>query len=179
MTRTHYVIGTYASENAAHQAVEAAIEAGCPMDRLSVLGRLVAEGDDVLGLVHPGIGKRVEVWGANGAFWGAVAGLLAGAAGILWLPVVGPVIAVGHIVGAFAGGAAGATVGGAGLAGAAAASQLAVILHRHGLPDSALDALHRRVEAGQFLVIVQAGDAAEAQGYRDALGGGEEVMVLP
>jgi hypothetical protein len=175
-TQTHFVIAVCNSEEAAQKAVEAAIEANCPMDKLSVLGRLKVEGDDVLGLVHPGVGKRMEVWGKNGAVWGGIAGVLAGVAGVFWFPVLGPVIAVGHVVGAFAGGAA---VGGAGLAGAAAVSQLAVILHRHGLPESVLKELHDKVEAGDLLVIAQAGNATEAQRYREALGGGEDVMVLP
>jgi hypothetical protein len=179
MTQTHYAVGSYVDLDAAHRALEAAIEAGCPMDRISVLGRVTAEGDDVLGIVHPGVGKRMEVWGTQGAFWGGVAGLLAGASGAFWLPALGPVIAVGHIVGAFAGGAAGAAAGGAGLAGAAALSQLSVILHRHGLPESALEALHRKVETGHVLVIAQAGEAAEVQRYGEALIGGDEVMILP
>lgn len=178
MTQKQYVVGSYADLDAAHRAVEAAIDAGCAMDRLSVLGRATAEGDDVLGIVHPGIGERMEVWGTRGAFWGAVAGLLAGVSGAFWLPVLGPVMAVGHIVSAFATGAAGAAVGGAGLAGAAAVSQLSVILHRHGLPEAALEELHRKVETGHVLVIAQSGDSLETERLRDVLDNGGEVMVL-
>jgi len=87
MSKPHYVIAGYGDEVAAHAAVEAVIAADCPMDRISVLGRLTVEGDDVLGLVHPGVGQRMEVWGANGAFWGA---RLGGAARPPRAPAAGP-----------------------------------------------------------------------------------------
>jgi hypothetical protein len=181
MTQAHFVVGTYADETAAHKAVETAIAADCPMDQVSVLGRLIAEGDDVLGVAHPGVVQRMGVWGKEGAFWGGIAGLLTGAAATFWLPVVGPVVAAGHILAAFEAAVAGAAVGGAGLAGAAAVSQLAVILHRHGLPEQALADLHRKVESGQVLIVVRAGDAAEAGRYREALapGAAEPVLTLP
>lgn len=181
MTQDHFVVGTYTDEAAANKAVEAVIAAGCPMDQVSVLGRLVAEGDDVLGVVNPDVVQRMGVWGKHGAFWGGIAGLLASAAGTFWLPTVGPVVAVGHILAAFELGVAGAAVGGAGLAGAAAASQLAVILHRHGLPQQALADLHRKIEAGQVLIVIQAGDAAEARRYSDVLAqdSTEQVLTLP
>jgi hypothetical protein len=181
MTQDHFVVGTYTDEAAAHKALEAAIAADCPMDQVSVLSRLRAEGDDVLGVVNPDVIQRMGVWGKQGAFWGGIAGLLASTAAAFWLPVVGPVVAVGHILAAFEAGVAGAAVGGAGLAGAAAVSQLAVILHRHGLPERALADLHRKVESGQVLIVVQAGDPAEAARYSDALtsGAAEQVLTLP
>jgi hypothetical protein len=180
MTQQQFIVGVYADEQAAHAAVEAAIEAGCPMDKLSVLGRLRAEGDDVLGIVHPGIGKRMEVWGTHGAFWGGLAGLLAGSMGVFWLPVLGPVIAVGHLVGAFATGVVGGAVGGTGMAGAAAVSQLAVALHRHGLPQDTLQELHRKVEQGDYLIILQTRDRNEGDRFREVLNQGqvEQVMAL-
>jgi hypothetical protein len=181
MQAKHFVIGIYSDEQAAHQAVEAVIESGCPMDRVSVLGRLLAEGDDVLGVVHPGIGKRMEVWGGQGAFWGGVAGLLAGTTGVFWFPVLGPVMAVGHLVSAFAGAAAGTAIGGVGLAGAAAVSQIAVALQRYGLPESTLDALHQKVEDGRFLLIIQAGTAGERDDYQQVIdqSKADEVLILP
>lgn len=55
------------------------------------------------------------VWGAHGVIWGAMAGLLAGAMGVFWLPVIGPVIAVGHLDGTLTTGVVGSAVGGTGL----------------------------------------------------------------
>ena len=180
MTQQQFIVGVYTDEQTAHTAVEAAIEDGCPMDKLSVLGRLQVAGDDVLGIVHPGIGKRMEVWGTHGAIWGGLAGVLAGSMGVFWLPVLGPVIAVGHLVGAFAGGVVGGAVGGTGLAGAAAVSQLAVALHRHGLPEETLQELHQKVEQGHYLIILQTRDRDEAARFRELLSRqrAEEVLML-
>ncbi|MGD8932368.1 MAG: hypothetical protein PVI52_07350, partial [Chromatiales bacterium] len=112
--------------------------------------------------------------------WGGLAGLLAGSMGIFWLPVIGPVIAMGHLVSAFATGVVGSAVGGTGLAGAAAVSQLAVALHRHGLPDETLEELHREVERGHYLIILQTRDRNEGDRFREVLSQGraEEIMVL-
>jgi hypothetical protein len=180
MTQQHFIVGVYTDEQTAHTAVETAIAAGCPMDKLSVLGKLQVEGDDVLGIVHPGVGKRMEVWGAHGAFWGGMAGLLAASMGVFWLPAVGPVIAVGHLVGAFATGVVGSVVGGTGLAGAAAISQLAVALHRHGLPEATLEVLHKKIEQGHYLIILQTRDRTESDRFRELLSQGQvqEVLVL-
>lgn len=181
MSQACYMVGVYTDEDAAHRALAAVIAAGCPMDRVSVLGRLRAEGDDVLGLVHPGVGQRMQVWGANGALWGAIAGLVAGAAGVLWIPGLGAVMAAGHLAAGLASGVAGAAVGGAGLAGAAAASQLSVLLHRHGLPEDALAELHNLIAAGRVVVIVTtATGAAQRENFRSALARGrpEQVMML-
>jgi hypothetical protein len=181
MFNKYFLIGVYTEDDAAHKAVKAVVDAGCPMDQLSVLGRLQVEGDDVLGVVHPGIGERMQVWGAHGTFWGAMAGLLAGASGVFWFPTLGPIMVLGYAVGVLTTGAAGAVIGGVGLAGSAAASQLSVLLHRHGLPESALDDLHKRIESGRYLVIIQAAKADERDSYRDALAKGkaEEVIALP
>jgi hypothetical protein len=181
MTHEHFVVGTFADESAANRAVETVIAADCPMDQISVLGRSVAEGDDVLGVVEPGIARRMEVWGKQGALWGGIFGLLAGAAWASWLPVVGPALAAGHILAALELGASGAAVGGAGLAGGAVVSQLAVVLHRRGLPRQALADLHRRIEAGQVLIVIRVGDADEARRFSDVLaaGTGEPVLTLP
>ena len=181
MTQEHFVIGTYADAAAANQAVETVIGSDCPMDQVAVLGRTVVKGDDVLGVVNPNVVQRVGVWGKQGALWGGIAGLLASAAEMFWLPVAGQVILVGHILAAFWLGGVGAVVGGAGLAGAAVVSQLAVILHRHGLSGQALTDLHRKIEAGRVLIVIQAGDDAEARRYSDVLAQGptEQIQTLP
>ena len=178
MTQNHFIVGDYPDEQTAHRAVETVIEAGCPMDRLSVLGKLQVEGDDVLGIVNPGVGKRMEVWGRHGAAWGALAGLLAGSMGIFWLPVMGPVIAVGHLVGTLTTGVVGSAVGGVSLAGAAALSQLSVALHRYGLSEETLEGLQRKIEQGRFLVILQTPEQHEVERFRELLAPEQEEALL-
>lgn len=169
MTDKHFLVAVFADQDGAHRAVEAAIEAGAPMDRISVLGRLEREGDDVLGLLHPGLGEEAKVWATSGALWGGLLGMLAGAAGLFLFPGVGAVLIVGPLVEAVVGGATGAVLGGGALAGAAAWSHLAHALHRHGLPEAVLEDLHHAVESGSHLVILQGAAPAEVDAFRSAL----------
>ena len=151
-----------------------------PMDRVSVLGRASASGDDPLGVYYSGVGERMRGWGGLGAFWGGIWGLATGAAGMFLLPGIGPVVAAGPVVEALAGGAAGAGVGGAVMAGAGAAAELTVSLHQLGLPEDCLDAIRERLSRGEHLVmlIVQ---RAEASTWRPLLedAGPEAMLELP
>ncbi|MGA9992228.1 MAG: hypothetical protein WBP86_07860 [Thiobacillaceae bacterium] len=151
---------------------------------LSVLGRVHASGDDVLGIYYTGMGSRVEAWAKQGALWG----LLAGAAAMFVMPVVGPIFAAGPIVetivatlgGGIAGAAAGGTMGGAGMAGAAALTHLASVMHRMGIPQDQLDHLHQAIADGHFVLLVREA-ADQIQPWLDVIRKSEarEVMKLP
>ncbi|MEJ2059425.1 MAG: hypothetical protein P8Y64_02905 [Gammaproteobacteria bacterium] len=155
MTTEHFVVAIYRDENHAHRAVEALAEQDFPLDQVSVLGRVDSSGDDVLGILHPGVNERMKVWAAQGAAWGGLLGLLAGAAGMIFLPGIGSVMIVGPLVQALAGGMTGAAMGGGGMGAAAALSQLGVAMHRHGIPETELERLHRAIKAGQYLILLK------------------------
>lgn len=178
MLERQFLIGVYSSEGNAQRAVEALIEAGYPMDRISVLGKLQHSGDDVLGVVYPAVGERMRVWASHGALWGGLLGALAGVSGLFLLPGVGTLMAIGPLVEAIAGAATGAALGGGTLAGAAALSQLSVALHREGLPESALEALHATILSGAVLVVLQADLDEDLQRYQHALLRGQPERVL-
>ena len=97
------LIALFDQESSAEKAVGTLVERDFPMDMLSVLGKGNASGDDPLGLYYPGVGERMKGWGAMGAFWGGLWGLLAGAAGMFFIPGLGPILAAGPIVEALAG----------------------------------------------------------------------------
>ncbi len=181
MSNAHFLVAVFPDQDGAHRAVEAMVEAGYSTNRISVLGKLEAGGDDVLGVLHPGLGEQMKVWATNGALWGALLGMLTGAAGLFLFPGLGAVLIVGPLAEAVVGGATGAVLGGGALAGAAAWSHLAHALHRHGLPAHALEELHRQVEVGRYLVILQGENAAELENQRPALARGrpDRVEVLP
>ena len=107
------LVAVYDDEAKAQRAIEQLRDKGVALDMLSVLGRVHASGDDVLGIYYMGMGSRVEAWAKQGALWGALWGLLAGAAAMFVMPVVGPIFAAGPIVETIV-----ATLGG-GIAGAA------------------------------------------------------------
>jgi hypothetical protein len=152
----------YADAEAAHRRLDLLMRNEAPMDRISVLGRADASGDDPLGIYYAGTGERMRGWGGLGAFWGGIFGLLSGAAGMFVLPGVGPMVAAGPLVGSLTGAAVGAGAGAAVMAGAGAGQQLAVAIHRMGIPESCIDDMQTRLTQGEtMLMLILAPDEAE------------------
>jgi hypothetical protein len=174
------LIAIFGNEAKAQRAIEKLMDKGFAMDMISVLGRVHAAGDDVLGIYHTTAGQRVEAWARQGALWGAMWGLLAGAAGLFVFPGIGPVLAAGPIVEAIIGALGGAAVGGAVMTGAAELSHLASAMHRIGVPEEMLEHLHRAIEEGRYLLLLR-GARSELQEWRGILGwsDAEETLELP
>ena len=103
-TRERLLIGVFSQENAARTALDRLNEQGFPLDLVSLLGRGSSSGDDALGIYYPRVGQRMRGWGAMGAFWGGLWGLIGGAAGMFLAPGLGPVLAAGPVVEAMRGG---------------------------------------------------------------------------
>jgi hypothetical protein len=174
------LIAVYPTEAKAQRAIERILGKDFPMDRLSVLGRVHASGDDVLGIYHLNAGDRVKAWARQGALWGGIWGLLAGAAGLFVLPGVGPILAAGPIVEAIAGALGGAAVASTALTGAAMATHLATAMHRIGIPEAQLVELHRKIEEGNYLVVLRT-DTDLMQEWKALLAWGTsgEIVELP
>jgi hypothetical protein len=171
-------------EAKAQHAIEKLRDKGVALDMLSLLGRVHPSGDDVLGIYYTGMGSRVEAWAKQGALWGALWGLLAGAAAMFVMPVVGPIFVAGPIVETIittlGGGIAGGAIGSAAMAGAAALSHLASVMHRMGIPQDKLDHLHQAIVDGHFVLLLrEASD--QIQPWLDVIHKSEvrEVMELP
>lgn len=163
------VVAVFDDQKGVHRALEALVRDEFPLDSLSLLGRGESSGDDLLGVYYHGPGERIRAWAAQGAFWGAIWGLLSGAAGMFVVPGLGALFAVGPIVNALAGAATGAAVAGGAMAGAAALGQLAVALHRLGIPEQALAACHDAIERGHYLLILRVQGADEAERWAGVL----------
>jgi hypothetical protein len=115
-----------------------------------------------------------------GAFWGGLWGLLTGAAGMFLVPGIGPVLAAGPAAEALAGAVGGAAVTGGVLAGAGAATQLTVAVHRMGVPEERLEETRERLGRGEhLLMLIVAAD--ESGQWRDLLNASEAepLWVLP
>ena len=168
-SRHRILIAVFSEQLTAQRAVERLIEKDAPMDSISILGRAGASGDDPLGIYYGGVGERVKAWGAHGAFWGGLWGLLAGAAGLFVVPGLGAILAAGPVVEAIAGALAGATLTSGVMAGAAAVSELAIALHRMGVPKERLAALQRAVEQGRYVVLVRCAPR-EVERWRQVIG---------
>src|SRR5512139_444836 len=149
------IVAVLRDQQHAQQAIEELIEKDFPMDSISMLGRAGSSGDDLLGISYNSVGEKMKSWGAMGAFWGGLWGLLSGAAGMFILPGLGAIVAAGPIVEAIAGAISGAALAGSTLAGAAALSELAVAIHQMGVPEEKLHHLHEAIVQGHYVVILR------------------------
>lgn len=174
------LVALFAEGSHTEKALRRLADADFPMDMVSVLGHGQASGDDLLGLYYPSVGERMRGWGRAGVFWGGLWGLLTGAAGLFLVPGVGPLLAAGPVVELFAAALAGAGLTGGVMAGAAAVTQLSVVLHRSGVPEDQLDKLHRALVAGDYLVMLRTGsDDTERWSGMLRWAGAREVIEFP
>ncbi len=166
----------FASSDNAQAVVEEMIKNDFPMDQVSILCKTGGSGDDFLGIAYGSEKERFRVWGAEGALWGSLGGLLAGAAGLFVLPGLGPVLIAGPLVEAIAGAAVGASLMTAG----AAVTHVTIALRRLGIPEAKLDALHQAIMDGKTVLLVQCGND-DPQSWRQRLTwtGADSVFTLP
>lgn len=170
------IAAIFADPKAAETAVRELIEQDFPMDRISLLHRAGGEGDDFLGIAYRDDAERVRVWSEQGAFWGSLAGLLAGASGLFMVPGVGALLLAGPIINALTGAALGAGL----MAGSALATRLAIAFHRLGIPRDVLEHLHDAILQGKTVLLLHGGNAeAESLQRRLAWHGAEEVLFTP
>ena len=153
-TERRLVICFYTDEIRAQKALQKLIDAGFPLDRVSLLGKTSASGDDPLGVYYPTTGERVRGWGRLGALWGGALGMLGGAAGMFVIPGIGTMMVLGPIAEILAGAVAGAGLGGGLMAGGAALSEVAIAAHRMGVPETDIDDMERRLRANQYLLLL-------------------------
>lgn len=161
--KNRVLVAVYPNEEKADAVVKTLIDKDYQMDLISVLGKMHAIGDDTLGIYNLNANERMKGWGKQGAFWGGVWGALA--AGLFFVPGVGPVAAAGFVIEAIVGGAA---AGAGAMAGAGALSQLAVAFHRSGIPEEKIKALHHAIEEGKYVVMLR-GAESELEPWRKVL----------
>jgi|GEM_PF-85455 len=152
------IVAIFDTHEGAEEAVRSLEKAGLDLHRLSIIGKDVAYRENVVG-VYPA-DDRVAVAGASGALWGSLWGVLFGAA-FLVLPVSGPFLVMGPLVGLMMSAAAGATIGG--LSGV-----LGGVLADAGIPNESVVAYQLELSAGRYLVMVQ-GPAEVVQHARSVL----------
>jgi len=159
--KRHLLVAVFEGREQAERAIGRLVDNDYPADRISLLGRGVVSGDDILGVYHPSALERMKAWGKQGAVWGGLWGLLGGAAGAFAVPGLGALFVIGPIVEGIA-----AAVAGAGaMALAALLSEVLVVLHRFGVPEEDLRQLEQAIRDGCFVMIIQ-GDDAELEVQR-------------
>ena len=147
----HLLVAVFEEKGRAERAIGRLIENDYPPDRISLLGKGVVSGDDILGIHDPTAIERMKSWGRQGALWGGLWGLIGGAAGTFAIPGLGTLFVIGPILDAVAAAAAGAGT----MALAALLSEALVKLHRSGIPEAELHGLEQAIRNGAFVMILQ------------------------
>ena len=166
MTHDHSTVAVFNTHASAEATIRRLSEAGFPIERLSIIGKGYETEEQVVGFFN--LGDRVKLWGKNGALWGGLWGLLT--AGVfMTVPLVGPVVVLGHLATMVFGALQGAAVvGGLG----AVAGALASI----GVPNDSVLRYEQDLRAENFLVVVH-GSEAEAQRAQGLLTAGDASRV--
>jgi hypothetical protein len=114
------------------------------MKKLSIISKAYQTEENVVGYYTTG--DRIRMWGANGAFWGGIWGLLFGSA-FFFVPGVGPLLVAGPLVAAIVGAVeTAAVVGGLSALGAA--------LYSVGIPKNSILQYETSIKAGKFMLVV-------------------------
>lgn len=159
---TSGLIAAYDSHARAEDTVRELSRAGFDMRRLSIIGKGYHSEEHPVGFYTRG--DRMKTWGGVGAFWGALWGMLVGAA-FFWIPGIGLLGAAGPFVHVLAGALEGAAlVGGVSVLGAALANI--------GIPQDAIVKYERSLRADSYLLIAHGTDAEieQARGVAERTG---------
>lgn len=144
MPRKNAVVAMFEKHSDAEAAVKQLQRAGFDMQKLSIVGKGYHTDEHVIGYFNAG--DRMMFWGQEGAFWGALWGLLLGSA-FITLPGIGPLLIAGPLVGWMVAALEGAViVGGLSALGGALASI--------GVPNNSILQYETEIKAGKFMMIV-------------------------
>ena len=90
------VVAVFKRHEDAEDAVRKLAGGGFDMTHFSIVGQGYHSEEKVVGFYN--IGDRIKFWGKNGAFWGGIWSLFFGGI-FLTIPMVGPVMVLGHLAG--------------------------------------------------------------------------------
>lgn len=144
MSQDTAVVSVFSSHAAADEAVKELSQQGFDMTKLSIVGKGYHSEEHAVGFYTAG--DRIKSWGATGAFWGGIWGLLLTPA-LFLVPGVGVVGLAGPIVAAVLSALEGAVLGGGVTAIGAALAEL-------GVPKNDAVRYETALKANGFLLIV-------------------------
>ena len=137
------VVAEFAHHRDAEDAVRKLASGGFDMTHFSIVGHGFHSEEKVVGFYN--MGDRIKFWGKNGAFWGGVWSLFFGGI-FLTIPVIGPVMVLGHLATMVV-----AAVEGAILVGGLSA--LGAALFSIGIPKDSVIQYEEAVKTDGFLVV--------------------------
>jgi uncharacterized membrane protein len=160
---TNSVVAVYRNHNDAEEAVHRLERAGIPLQKISIIGRNFQIREDIQGYYRP---SDAALEGAGfGAWVGGLFGLLMGF-GLFVLPVAGTLVVLGPLSGLIAGAISGAGIG-----------ALVNALMAMGIPKDKALKYEARLQAGEFLVIVN-GTADEINRAKEILQNSGEIDLV-
>ena len=137
------VVAVFARHQDAEDAVRKLAGGGFDMTHFSIVGQGFHSEEKVVGFYN--VGDRIKFWGKNGAFWGGIWSLFFGGI-FLTIPVIGPVMVLGHLAAMVV-----AAVEGAILVGGLSA--LGAALFSIGIPKDSVLQYEQAVKTDGFLVV--------------------------
>ncbi len=143
LTKNDAIVATFAHHHEAETAVRKLAAAAMDMKHFSIIGKGYHTEEKVIGFYNAG--DRITFWGKNGAIWGGLWGLFFGGM-LLTIPVIGPVVVLGHLSAMVLAAVEGAAVvGGIGALGAA--------LFSIELPKNSVIEYEQALKADGFLIV--------------------------
>ncbi len=158
MTNNNAIVAVFAHHPEAEAAVRKLAHEGFDMKHFSIVGKGYHTEEKVIGFYNAG--DRIKFWGKNGAIWGGLWGLFFGGM-MLTVPVVGPVMVLGHLAGMVFAAVEGAVVVG-GL------SALWGALFSIGIPKDSVIQYEEALKTEAFLVVAH-GPAEEMERAKTTL----------
>ena len=143
MSEENVAVAVFDNHAEAEEAVREIGRSDSPVRQLTIIGKGYHSDEKVIGFYN--VGDRIKLWGANGAFWGGLWGLFVGGV-FMTVPLIGPVVVLGHLAAMLLGAVEGALlVGGV--------SALAGALAGIGIPKDSVIRYQEAVKADKFLVL--------------------------
>ncbi|GGA32044.1 YsnF/AvaK domain-containing protein [Paenibacillus physcomitrellae] len=150
---TQKIVGVFATEQDATNAIQDLKRIGYRAEDISVIGKNKHDLNDIHEETGTKAPEGVAAGAATGGVLGGIAGLLAGL-GALAIPGIGPILAAGPIAATLTGAAVGAGTGGlvGGLVGM-------------GIPEDEAEEYNANVKSGRILVMVDAEETRKNEVY--------------
>jgi hypothetical protein len=149
----------FSTRTEADTAVRSLGKAGFDLKKLSLIGKGYHSDEHPIGFYT--VGDRIKAWGATGAFWGGIWGMLLAPA-VFFLPGLGVIAMAGPFVSAFVAALEGAAVIGG-------VSALGAALSSVGVSSTQIMKYETAVKADKYVLVVHGGadDAAKARSVLD------------
>jgi hypothetical protein len=143
MTPKDAIVAVFSDHQQAETAIRKLAQGGLDIKHFSIVGKGYHKEEQVLGFYN--VGDRIKSWSGTGAFWGGIWGLFAGGL-LMTVPLIGPVVVLGHFAAMVIAGIEGAVVvGGLGALGGAFFSL--------GIPKDSVIKYEGALEADGFLIV--------------------------